>query len=188
MATAKVSSQTSPNGPAKGPAKASAETPGVPQPAALGTDTLSAANINPMTWLATDYLNHFNEAIMLLELAATDPDCLKDLLAWTPKTYREHFASSHLQGRHIALAAYDAADPIARDSLEKLSGMMSVVLQATCVAMRAQMSPDDVQALAASVVSGLKPLVARAGAVINGEAAAAQSPQVAVDALLKQST
>lgn len=180
MAPAKAPSETRPTAPAKAP--------DTPQPATLGTDTLSAANINPMTWLATDYLNHFNEAIMLLELAASDPDCLRDLLAWTPKTYREHFASSHLQGRHIALAAYDAADPIARDNLEKLSGMMSVVLQATCVAMRAQMSPDDVQALAGSVVNGLKPLVARAGAVINGEAAAAQSPQIAVDALLKQST
>ncbi len=174
--------------PSKTRSKAPAKAPDTPQPTTLGVDTLSAANINPMTWLATDYLNHFNEAIMLLELAANDPDCLKELLAWTPKTYREHFASSHLHGRHIALAAYDAADPMARDSLEKLSDMMSVVLQATCVAMRAQMSPDDVQALAGSVVNGLKPLVARAGAVINGEAAAAQSSQIAVDALLKQST
>jgi len=29
---------------------------------------LLAANINPRTGLATDYLNHFNEAIMLLEM------------------------------------------------------------------------------------------------------------------------
>ncbi|MDP3655070.1 MAG: hypothetical protein Q8R67_25705, partial [Rhodoferax sp.] len=29
---------------------------------------LRAANINPRTGLATDYLNHFNEAIMLLEM------------------------------------------------------------------------------------------------------------------------
>lgn len=188
MATAKVSSENSPKVPAKVPVKVPAKAPAAPQPATLGADTLSAANINPMTWLATDYLNHFNEAIMLLELAAHDPDCLKDLLAWTPKTYREHFASSHLQGRHIALAAYDAADPMARDDLEKLSDMMSVVLQATCAAMRAQMSRDDVQALAGSVVSGLKPLVARAGAVINGEAATQQPPQTAVDAVLKQST
>ena len=30
---------------------------------------LRAANINPRTGLATDYLNHFNEAIMLLQYA-----------------------------------------------------------------------------------------------------------------------
>ena len=29
---------------------------------------LADANINPVTGLATDYLNHFNEAIMLLEM------------------------------------------------------------------------------------------------------------------------
>jgi len=161
---------------------------GAPAPAPLAAETLSAANINPLTWLATDYLNHFSEAVMLLELSASDPSCLKDLLAWKPKTYREHFATSHLQSRHVALAAYDAADPVARDSLEKLSDMMSVVLQATCVAMRAPMSRDDAQALAGSVANGLKPLIARAGAVINGAPAATEAPQAAVDDLLKRPT
>ena len=34
---------------------------------------LRAANINPRTGLATDYLNHFNEAIMLLEMIPDMP-------------------------------------------------------------------------------------------------------------------
>jgi hypothetical protein len=42
-------------------------------------EQLAKANINPTTGLATDYLNHFNEAIMLLDLVATVPDCLPDL-------------------------------------------------------------------------------------------------------------
>jgi hypothetical protein len=36
---------------------------------------LVGANINPTTWLATDYLNHFNEAIMLLEMLPCAPEC-----------------------------------------------------------------------------------------------------------------
>ncbi|MEO8318885.1 MAG: hypothetical protein ABI561_11235, partial [Bradyrhizobium sp.] len=36
---------------------------------------LKAANINPRTGLATDYLNHFNEAIMLLEMVPDMPEC-----------------------------------------------------------------------------------------------------------------
>ena len=33
--------------------------------------------INPATGLATDYLNHFNEAIMLLDMLAHCPDLLE---------------------------------------------------------------------------------------------------------------
>jgi len=163
------------------PASADAATP-------LRAESLSAANINPKTWLATDYLNHFNEAIMLLELFVSDPSCRDDLLAWHPKTYREHFATSRFKDRQVALAAYDAADPVARKDLEQLSDMMSVVLQATCTAMRADLAEGEARALAGSVVSGLKPLVARAGAVINGETTANPNSQSTVDSLLNRAS
>ena len=51
------------------------------------------ANINPSTGLATDYLNHFNEAIMLLEMIPDMPECAADFLTWQPTSYREHFAA-----------------------------------------------------------------------------------------------
>ena len=64
-----------------------------PPPSASATDRptadaarLAAANINPVTGLASDYLNHFNEAIMLLEMLAAMPDCVDDFLAWQPLT------------------------------------------------------------------------------------------------------
>ena len=55
-----------------------------------------AANINPKTGLATDYLNHFNEAIMLLEMIPSMPECTGDFLAWEPLSYAEHFIASQL--------------------------------------------------------------------------------------------
>jgi len=39
---------------------------------------LRAANINPPTGLATDYLNHFSEAVMLLEMVPVMPECAED--------------------------------------------------------------------------------------------------------------
>src|SRR5207253_7798547 len=75
---------------------------------------LHAANINPRTGLATDYLNHFNEAIMLLEMIPDLPDCAEDFLSWRPLSYREHFAASTFRARELAIAAYDAADPVIR--------------------------------------------------------------------------
>ena len=55
---------------------------------------LAAANVNPATGLATDYLNHFNEAIMLLEMLPSAPEFRDDFLRWQPVSYREYFAGS----------------------------------------------------------------------------------------------
>src|SRR3982074_2552648 len=79
---------------------------------------LRAANINPRTGLATDYLNHFNEAIMLLEMIPDMPGCAEDFLTWQPLSYREHFAASNFRARELAIAAYDSADPQIRGAFD----------------------------------------------------------------------
>src|SRR3982074_3445443 len=71
---------------------------------------LRAANINPRTGLATDYLNHFNEAIMLLEMIPDIPECSEDFLAWYPLSYAEHFTLSNFRARDLAIEAYESAD------------------------------------------------------------------------------
>ena len=155
---------------------------------AEGAPTLSDTNINPATGLATDYLNHFNEAIMLLEMLSSCPDCLDDFLNWQPMSYREHFAASRFQGRDMAIAAYDAADPNLRSCLDTLAGTMTAVLQATRAALAADMPPEASGALAEHAAALLRPLAARAGAVINGDAEAGlpDAPQVVIDALMKR--
>src|SRR6186997_3167480 len=81
---------------------------------------LTAANINPNTGLASDYLNHFNEAIMLLDLLPTTPECIVELIGWEPLSYEEHFAASHFKEKDLAIAAYQAAEPAARAQLDEL--------------------------------------------------------------------
>jgi len=68
---------------------------------------LRGCNINPESLLATDYLNHFNEIIMLLDLAAEMPDCFEDAAAWQPLSYREHFLGSNLAYRELAIEAHE---------------------------------------------------------------------------------
>jgi len=130
---------------------------------------LAAANINPVTGLATDYLNHFNEAIMLLEMASVSPECIDDFMAWRPLSYREHFAHSRFKDRKIAIAAYESADMAARETLDALATTMNTILENTRDSMRRSMIKGSGDALAARAVASLKPLIARAGAVINGE-------------------
>jgi hypothetical protein len=149
---------------------------------------LAEANINPATGLATDYLNHFNEAIMLLEMLSSCPDCAEDFLAWRPLSYREHFAASGFKDRALAIAAYEAANPALRDCLDALAGTMTAVLEATRAALAAELPAPAARDLAERAVAGLKPLVARAGAVINGDADAGrrETPQAVVDLLMQR--
>src|SRR5919205_2175452 len=85
---------------------------------AIDPARLAAANINPKTGLASDYLNHFNEAIMLLDLLPTTPECIVELIGWEPLSYEEHFAASHFKDKELALAAYALAEPAARAQLD----------------------------------------------------------------------
>src|SRR3954452_9257998 len=107
-------------------------TPALPDDAA----SLIAANVNPRTGFATEYLNHFNEALMLLELLAETPECLAEFFAWGPKRYDEHFAASKSKHRHVVLAAYAGADPELRRRLDTLADCMNEILTATRDVMR----------------------------------------------------
>jgi hypothetical protein len=130
---------------------------------------LQAANINPRTGLATDYLNHFNEAIMLLEMIPDMPDCAEDFLTWQPLSYRAHFAASNFRARELAVAAYDSADPAIRREFDSITAAMTSILTAVGAAMR-QARQDKTRATLAQQATGwVKPLVTLAGGIINGQ-------------------
>lgn len=138
-------------------------------------EELKAANINPETGLATDYLNHFNELDMLLEMVPSMPDCVEDISAWEPRDYPTHFEATNYPGKDIAIAAYQHAKPVIKaefdtiikalsDTLETLRGE---VLTASCDG--SVPIPDVSEVLNEHV----RPLIAMAGALINGKVSAA---------------
>src|SRR5947208_13389129 len=92
------------------------------------TADLRAANINPRTGLATDYLNHFNEAIMLLEMIPDMPECAEDFLTWCPLSYCEHFMASNFKARDLAIEAYEAADARVRIEFDNIASAMTLIL------------------------------------------------------------
>src|SRR3954466_1201479 len=91
---------------------------------------LKAANINPRTGLATDYLNHFNEAVMLLEMIPDIPECAEDFLTWKPLSYAEHFWASNFKASDLAIEAYESADAQVRAEFDKLTSSMTSILSA----------------------------------------------------------
>jgi hypothetical protein len=158
---------------ATNPARSDRQTPRQAAPDEARAAQLRAANINPRTGLATDYLNHFNEAIMLLEMIPDMPERAEDFLGWQPLSYREHFAASNFKARELAISAYDSADTGIRTEFDNITSAMTSILTAVGTAMR-DVRQDKTRAMLAEQATGwVKPLVMLAGGIINGRGAAA---------------
>lgn len=82
-------------------------------------------NINPDSLLATDYLNHFNEIIMLLGMIPDMPECLEDAKAWAPKDYARHFRDSNFADKELAILAYDHSPPEFRRPFDQTVALMN---------------------------------------------------------------
>ncbi len=147
---------------------------------ALSPERLRAANIHPETGLATDYLNHFNEVVMLLEMLPDMPEAAADVFAWAPASYETHFERSGFAGRALALAAWRAADPSIREGLEGVVARLDAA-----IAQAQQLARDgDVGAASRLASSEIQPLIADASAVIHGRLPdAGSAAQSDVDAL-----
>jgi hypothetical protein len=130
-------------------------------------DRLAAANINSRTGLSTDYLNHFGEAIMLLDLASEAPEYRVELARWRPLTYHQYFAVSQLAHRGLSMAAYDQADAAARRQFDAICAAMVSVIMGARSALRREKGPLSATATT-EAVQRLKALLARASAVVNG--------------------
>jgi hypothetical protein len=140
---------------------------------------LRAANINPRTGLATDYLNHFNEAVMLLEMIPDIPECAEDFLSWKPLSYAEHFTATNFKARDLVIEAYERADPDIRGRFDHLARTMTDILLAVGAAMR-EATQDKTRAKLAEQAAGwVKPLVAQLGGIIHGDIESAPLPDQA---------
>jgi hypothetical protein len=131
------------------------------------------SNVHETTLLATDYLNHINEIVMLLELIPDLPDCLEDCKAWQPLGYCEHFAQSGIADRDLAIEAYDYVPSEVREPFDRLIAEMNrlVAISVARLEQLLGMGEEDVTRLVASRASrNLQDLIGQASAVIHGHA------------------
>ncbi len=138
---------------------------------ALCPAELSQANINPSTLLATDYLNHYNEVIMLFEMLPDMPDCLEDVETWEPKSYIEHFQNSNFQGKALAVAAYRHTAVSVRAHFESIcAGLDERILDAARQARQLHEQGLDRQFrdLCQNAHAGFSPLLDQLNGAIHG--------------------
>jgi hypothetical protein len=136
----------------------------------LRPEVLAAANINPNTRLATDYLNHFNDVVMMLELVPDMPDCAEDVVGWAPVAYVDYFRRSHFRERDLAVFAFEEADPAIRSEFEATIAHLDCAMAEAIDLVAHWDGSDPVVAdrLRLAVDERLKPLIAAASGIING--------------------
>ncbi len=131
---------------------------------------LAGTNINARSLLATDYLNHFNEFVMLFELVADMPDLFEDVRTWKKKSYRDHFAESGFSDRDLAIAAYEVSPPEYRGRLDDTVDLINETIDDASAAAGRLLDPPDPERLATAVstyTTEIRGLIDIASAIIN---------------------
>ncbi len=132
---------------------------------------LPGSNIDENTFLATDYLNHLNEAVMMLEMVPDMPDLFEEVQAWQPKTYQQHFLDSSFQAKDLAVSAYEAAPQEFRQPFDKAIELADKGITDSKDAIEQALAAGDQVSIAALVPDAsthIRHLIDIASAVIHG--------------------
>lgn len=146
---------------------------------------VAGTNVNSQTLLATDYLNHFNEIVMILDILADCPECFEDARGWQPKSYQQHFADSTLSDSALAIEAYDHCPARFRTPFERVVEHMDNLVMFALRRLAEPVANQDaatIRRIANAVGQRLEMLIAMASGIINGSVATIA--QRDIDALL----
>lgn len=134
---------------------------------------IAGSNLDPQTFLATDYLNHFNEVVMLIEMIPDMPEILDDAKEWQPKAYKDHFLDSTIADKEIAIAAYDAVPEIYKVPFEKTVGQIDRTIATAIVALERDLETGNIDLIrenATTLSRIIQRLMDTASAIIHGSA------------------
>lgn len=132
---------------------------------------VAGTNICDTSLLATDYLNHFNEVVMLIDMIPDMPECLDDVRDWRPKTYAQHFSDSGLPEAELAIAAYQHSPEAYRLPLERTIDNLNRLVDASLDRIASAIEAGDQDVLvdtAGRASRDMQRLVDAASAIING--------------------
>jgi len=146
---------------------------------------VQGTNISPDTLLATDYLNHFNEIVMMLDMVPDMPDLVEDCAEWQPKSYSQHFADSMFRDKDLAIEAYAHCPPCFREPFDATIAQMDALALNTVDGMQVALAEGSTEAVAVQARSAsraLQRLMDMASAIIHG--ASTTMDQDEIDAIL----
>ena len=143
---------------------------------------VQGANINEISLLATDYLNRFNEFVMVLGIIPDMPECLDDVREWRPKSYVQHFADSGLPEADLAIAAYELSPEVFRLPLDKTVDDLNRLVPSSLERIASSIesgNQDGLADVASRASRDMQCLIEAASAIING--VTSTNDQTAID-------
>ena len=154
-------------------------------------DSRAEALVNPVSGLANDYLNLFNEVVMLIEQLPNMPELIAELLEWKPTTYNDYFRRSSLPGKESAIDAYSRLDGKFRRDFEEIVAELDRIATGAVASIRRHhrvKGNDDAEGLALSCEkfgAHLRGMLSKATNLVNhGTSEADESAQRRADRLL----
>jgi hypothetical protein len=134
-------------------------------------DRVRGTNVSETTLLATDYLNHFNEVVMLLEMVPDMPEMFDEVQAWQPKSYVEHFSTSNSPFSELAAELYPHVPPRYREPFDITIGHLAGLIDRTVRNVENALAKQDTRAVRDRIDVALGPmrrLIDVAGGIIHG--------------------
>ena len=152
----------------------------------------ASALVNPASGIANDYLNHFNEILLMIEnLPILLPEMVEDILQWKQVSYTEYFKKSPLPGSAEALRIYDALDPNFRTDFEAMIELLDkIVLSSIEIIFDHRLpdgtiEPDAIGEICEQNSADLRTVLDRTADLINhGYAPPLERPQHMADRLM----
>ena len=152
----------------------------------------ASALVNPASGIANDYLNHFNEILLMIEnLPILLPEIVEDILQWKQVSYTEYFKKSPLPGSAEALRIYDALDPNFRTDFESMIELLDrIVLSSIEIIFDHRLpdgsiEPEAIGEICEQNSADLRAVLDRAADLINhGYAPPLERPQHMADRLM----
>lgn len=132
---------------------------------------LAGSNVSTATLLATDYLNHFNEIIMLLGMVPDMPEILEDCRAWIPRSYQDHFRDSAFHDRDLIVAAYEAAPARFRNAFDETVARLDALVPELIGRLSQIIDAGDMALLRLQAEAGagaMQRLIEVASAIVHG--------------------
>lgn len=156
----------------------------------------AAALVNPASGVANDYLNHFNEILLLIEnLPALLPEMVDELVSWRPVSYRLYFEHSPLPGSAETLEIYDGLDEDFRRDFESMVELLDKIIMESIALISAHrredgtLEADEIEETCAQLSAQLRVVLERTADLVNhGYAPPLERPQHMADRILASKT
>jgi len=144
-------------------------------------EKVRGANINEQTLLATDYLNHFNEIVMALEMVPDMPELLDEAKEWQPKSYQVHLLDSTFSDRELAAEAYNHVLQKFRKPFEQTISQIDRLIATTIQRLESDLTQDNMDLVrenATAFSSVIQQLMDVASGIINGSAKTMEQDEI----------